>query len=94
MQTLDDPSAVHDKASFIRFVEWLVEDRQQAEEMERANPLLYSMGGANDWQNGSISSFLESAVAGALAQRDWGDDHAGPSWRDLARLLYLGKIYE
>lgn len=88
------PDAVHNKASFIRFVEALIEDRQRAEELERADPARYRMGGANNWQNGSISSFLEAALAGALAQKDWGNDQAGPSWRDLAVLLYLGKIYE
>jgi hypothetical protein len=90
----NDPDSVHDKATFISFLEALVEDRRQAEEMERASPIKYSLGGANDWQNGSISTFLDAALAGALAQRDWGADRVGPSWRDLAALLYLGKIYE
>ena len=94
MSVFNDPDAVHDKASFIRFVEALVEDRQQAEELERADPMKYSMGGAGDWQNGTISSFLDAALAGALAQKDWANHQSGPSWRDLAVLLYLGKVYE
>lgn len=90
----NDSDAVHDKASFVRFVEALIKDRQVAEELERANASKYSLGGANDWQNGSISAFLEAAIAGALAQQDWGNAESGPTWRDLAALLYLGKIYE
>lgn len=94
MNTFIDPDEVHDRASFIRFVEALIEDRREAEEMERVEPGKYRMGGANDWQNATISSFLECALAGSEAQDDWGTGGAGPGWRDLAVFLYLGKIYE
>jgi hypothetical protein len=87
-----NPEEVHNRAT--RFVEALAEDRREAEELEHADPAKYSMGGANDWQNGTISSFLECALAGAEAQEDWGVNASGPSWRDLAVFLYLGKIYE
>lgn len=69
MPPFNDPGAVYDKAVFIRFVEALIDDRQHAEEVEQANPGKYSMGGANGWQSGSISSFLDAAVAGALHRR-------------------------
>ena len=94
MPNFTNPEEVHDRATFIRFVEALAEERSKAEELERSNPLKYSMGGAYDWQNGSISTFLEGAIAGAEAQESWGSGKAGPSWRDLAVFLYLGKIYE
>ncbi|RNF82183.1 hypothetical protein [Montanilutibacter psychrotolerans] len=88
-----NPDAVHDRESFIRFVEALIRDREQAENLERDHPEMYRWGGANEWQNGSISSFLDCALAGAEAQDDWGVAQ-GPSWRDLAVFLFLGKIYE
>lgn len=88
-----DPDTVHDRDSFMQFVDWLCADRSEAEDIERADAERYKWGGANGWQNSSIASFLEAAIAGAEAQRDWGGD-TGPSWKDLAVFLYLGKIYE
>jgi len=88
-----DPDTVHDRDSFMQFINWLCEDRREAEDIERADVERYRWGGANGWQNSSIASFLDSAIAGTEAQRDWGGD-TGPSWKDLAVFLYLGKIYE
>lgn len=88
-----DPNTVTDRDSFIRFVEWLIADRLEADDAERTDPEGYRWGGANGWQNSSIASFLESATAGAEAQNDWGNAN-GPSWKDVAVFLYLGKIYE
>ena len=88
-----NPDSVSDRESFILFLDALVADRQQAEALERSNPKMYSLGGANDWQNSSISAFLECALAGAEAQDKWGTS-SGLSWQDLAVFLFLGKIYE
>lgn len=88
-----DPDAVHDRDSFIRFVQALSADREAAEQLERADPRRYQYGGANGWQNSSISSFLECALAGAEDQENWGNTNS-PSWQDLAVFLFLGKIYE
>ena len=82
-----DPDLVNDRKSFVRFVHALIADREDAERLEKV------VGGTSDWQNSSISTFLECALAGAEAQRKWGTDPA-PSWKDLAIFLYLGKIYE
>ncbi|MBO9880720.1 hypothetical protein [Xanthomonas sp. D-109] len=88
-----DPDSVKDRESFINFVHSLITDRENSEQLERANPKRYQLGGANGWQNSEISTFLECALAGAEAQDDWGNTSA-PSWTDLAVFLYLGKIYE
>jgi hypothetical protein len=88
-----DPDTVTDRESFFRFLEWLISDRRIADEKEASDPKRYKWGSANDWQNSSIASFLESALAGAEAQDDWGQGST-PTWKDLAVLLYLGKIYE
>ena len=92
MQILD-PNAVTDRESFVRFVEALIEDRAKADEVEASGPERYRWGGANDWQNSSIASYLECSLAGATAQRNWGTSE-GLSWGDLALFLWLGKIYE
>jgi hypothetical protein len=92
MQTLD-PHAVTDRESFVQFVEALIEDRAKADEVEAADPERYRWGGANNWQNSSIASYLECSLAGATAQRNWGTS-AGLSWGDLALFLWFGKIYE
>lgn len=90
-QDFIDPDTVHDRKSFMEFIDWLCTDRRQAEEIERTDPDRYRWSGANGWQNTEIVSFLEAAVAGV--GNAWG---AGtePSWKDLAVFLYLGKIYE
>ena len=88
-----NPDTVSDRDSFVRFVEALIEDRTKADELENSEPERYRLGGANDWQNSSIAAYLECALAGAVAQQSWGSG-AGPTWRDLAVFLWLGKIYE
>ncbi|KRB98281.1 hypothetical protein [Duganella sp. Root198D2] len=92
-QEFFDPDLVHDRDSFLQFAQWLIDDRHEADDVERADPERYKWGGAHGWQNSSIASFLEGAIAGADAQRDWAVG-SGPSWKDLAVFLYLGKIYE
>lgn len=89
-----DPTTVHDRESFMRFADLLIQDRADAEELERQSPEDYRYCGANDWQNGSISEYLGCALAGAESQREeWGST-TGVTWRELATLLWLGKIYE
>ena len=68
-------------------------DRVAAYEVEKADPKRYQWGGTDGWQNTEIPAFLEGALAGSLAQRDWGAEEA-PTWRDLTLFLWLGKIYE
>lgn len=92
-QDFFDPDTANDRESFMRFAEWLIADRRIADDMESSDPQLYKWGGANGWQNSSIASFLDCAIAGADAQDDWGTG-SSPSWKDLAVFLYLGKIYE
>jgi len=84
---------VHDRNTFMEFVWALVADRESAEQLERADPKRYQLGGAGNWQNGSISTFLGGA-ASYFEDSEWASGTAQPSWRDLAQFLYLGKIYE
>ncbi|HEX7801751.1 MAG TPA: hypothetical protein VF471_03205 [Pseudoxanthomonas sp.] len=88
-----DPDAVHDRESFVQFVEALIAERAEADALESKFPEEYRLGGAAGWQNSSIASFLECALSGAIGQEKWGSKR-GPSWRDFAVFLYLGKVYE
>ncbi len=83
---------VRDFDTFLRFAHALIAERERAAEMEREQPDYYRLGGALGWQNTSIESFLECALAGFVAQP--GGFEGQPTWADVARLLYLGKIYE
>lgn len=83
---------VDDQASFLAFVKALAEDRRAKAATEAAHPY----GGQPDgWENVTIDSYLDAAVA-------WAEDSRGlptglasePSWRGFATFLYCGKIYE
>ena len=84
---------VIDRDSFIAFVNALAAEREQAEEMERGEPVRYQLGGAHNWQNGSISSFLYAGLA-YFDPKPLHQPEAVPSWKMLADFLYHGKIYE
>lgn len=64
----------------MQFVQWLYADRHEAEGIECSDTERYKWGGANGLQNSSIAGFLESAIAGAEAQKT-GETH----------LVHLGK---
>ena len=85
METLDPYKLldqVDDRESFFVFVRALIDDYEQ-------NP--------DEWQNGTIHDFLESAVAwseatSAITHTQMLQSTA--SWRAFAEFLYAGKIYE
>ena len=56
-QEFFDPDLVHDRDSFLQFAQWLIDDRHEADDVERADPERYKWGGAHGWQNSSIASF-------------------------------------
>lgn len=84
---------VTDRDSFIAFVTALAQEREKAEQLEREEPVRYQLGGAYDWQNGDIASFLQAALQyfkpGMFRQPE-----ETPSWKMMADFLYFGKIYE
>jgi len=60
---LDALNAVHDEATFVRFLQMLGNDCEDQTQKELAKPSpAYSLG-ANGWENGMIGAFLESAAA-------------------------------
>ena len=90
---------VQDLQSFIRFIDGLRRDAEDADRKEALKPAgPYS--GWNGWENGSIANFLEAAVAWATT---WTDDSrvgdparlaADNPWKAAARIIYAGKYYE
>jgi hypothetical protein len=83
---------VNDRESFFAFIEALIGDRIDAagQEIEKSGNLYAEP--VNDWQNTTIESFFEAALAWAQAMPGQLDE--APSWQSLAHFLYAGKIYE
>ena len=89
---LDD---VSDLKSFLRFLDALRADHEDADRKEASKPA--GLGSSwNGWENGSISAFLERAVA-------WTEDNQRGDqaflanenpWKAAARIIYAGKYYE
>lgn len=73
---------VHDRQTFIEFVEALIRDRKDPGEQE-------------SWQNDRIDHFLDSALAGMIAHEGRDTEFLRePSWKGFADFLYFGKVYE
>jgi hypothetical protein len=88
-QSTLDPASVHDRASFIAFVEAMAAEREEAAEMERACPVAYAIDGAMGWKNADIASFLWASLDYLFHRPE-----TEPSWRTFANILYCGKIIE
>jgi hypothetical protein len=84
---------VNSRETFLAFVHALIKDRREADAIEQGDPERYRWGGANDWQNGDIAGFLEAALA-YVDSPTWPERSESPSWKDLAKFLFMGKIYE
>ena len=84
---------VVDRKSFVEFVTALAEEREEAEQTEKDESVRYQTGGAHNWQNGSISSFLYASIA-YFDSKPLHEPESSPSWKMLADILYYGKIYE
>ena len=91
-----DPHYVHDRESFFEFVRSLCEDRKASKAAERISPSSPYSPDAGGWENITIESFLEAALA-------WAEDSgktegrglaSEPSWRSFAIFLLAGKYYE
>lgn len=82
---------VNSKDSFLQFVKALKEDKIDEDEKEKAQPSSPYTSGANGWENGSITTFLDAIEA-------FGEDSdlikEEPNWKNFALLLYAGKFYE
>ncbi|MBD7976580.1 DUF7660 family protein [Serpens gallinarum] len=87
---------VKDIESFLVFARALAADRAASVVQEKANPSSPYGSDANGWENTTIESFLESAIAWAEAS-DFGLTQGlslSNPWKQFAAFLYCGKIYE
>ncbi|MDW7691726.1 hypothetical protein R9C00_16725 [Flammeovirgaceae bacterium SG7u.111] len=82
---------VNSKDTFLQFVKALKDDKIDEDEKEKTNPSSPYSSGANGWENGTISSFLESIEAYGQDSEQIKEE---PNWRNFALLLYAGKLYE
>ncbi|ARV08297.1 hypothetical protein BTO05_01065 [Winogradskyella sp. PC-19] len=82
---------VNSKDTFLQFVKALKDDKIDEDEKEKTNPSSPYSSGANGWENGTISSFLESIEAYGEDSEQIKDE---PNWKSFALLLYAGKFYE
>lgn len=90
----DALEAVHDRASFLHFVQVLIDERTYATRLEKEQPTQYQWSGALNWQHSSIEGYLEGALHCVQDNEGRNDFLAEPSWRAFAEFLYAGKIYE
>jgi hypothetical protein len=84
---------VSDRDTFLAFVRALAEEREAAQQLECDEPTRYMLGGAHDWQNGDISSYLYAACE-YFTDRPLSPPETEPSWRMFADFLWCGKIIE
>ncbi len=87
---------VTDRASFFTFVSALIADKEEEVELEKRIPRHPYTSGAKGWENGTIETYLEAALAWAQST-EMGQTQGlpkEPSWKAFAVFLYCGKIYE
>jgi hypothetical protein len=83
-------SKVVDEDTFLDFLEGLRDNKREEEEIERVHPSSPQCSGALGWENGSIYTFLDAAVAWG---RGGNPDDTNP-WHRAAYIIYAGKFYE
>lgn len=96
MELHEQLDRVADQESFLAFARALAEDRAAAVQAEAEEPAAPYGPNAGGWENTSIESFLESAIAWAEGSNfgaRQGLATASP-WKQFAAFLYCGKIYE
>ena len=79
MDLYEKLNRVCDKESFVAFLKALSNDFETS----------YS-----EWQNGSISSYLECISAWAVDYKKEDFNWDNPGYKEMAILFYMGKIYE
>ena len=96
MELYEQLECVTDQESFLVFVSALAQDRVSAARAETQDPAPPYGADAGGWENKSIETFLDAAVA-------WAEDSnfgatqglaTASLWRKFAVFLYCGKIYE
>lgn len=85
--------AVHDRDSFIAFVEALAKEREDGHKLEQTGAEQYKWIGAYEWQNVEIHSFLNGCLD-YFENKPFHKPESEPSWKMFADFLWFGKIIE
>ncbi len=87
---------VTDQQTFLAFAKRLQVDRAHSAELERKNPASAYGPDAGGWENTTIESFLDAAIAWAEDSKFGVSQGLSPSnpWKQFATFLYCGKVYE
>lgn len=96
MSLTDELENVVDLETFLNFVQVLIDDWEDNEKEGKFRRPDLSASSADDWQNGTIGSYLEAAFAWARTT-EMGKKQgisSSLSWKAFALFLYMGKIYE
>ena len=96
MELHDLADSVETEEDFLNFLAALMQDREDEEAKEAQNPSSAYGAGANGWENGSISAFLDASVAWGRASMDGLTSYQKPvnPWKRAAHILHAGKFYE
>ena len=86
MELNEELENVKSLESLIRFIRLMAQDN-----VRDSNEAVSPFGEQGDWQNGSISSYLDAIAAWAESSVSPGQS---PDWEYIATLFYVGKIYE
>jgi hypothetical protein len=96
MSLTDELENVVDLDTFLDFVRALIDDWERNEKGGKFRRPDLSTSSSDDWQNGTIGSYLEAAHAWARTT-EMGKKQgvsSSLSWKAFALFLYIGKIYE
>lgn len=87
---------VNDERSFIEFLVALGKDREQSNPAEQATSDSPSGSQGSGWENSTIESFLDAAVAWAAATESGTEYYSRPDnpWTRMAQILHSGKFHE
>ena len=81
---------VSSKETFFEFLKGALKlDKEDEDEKEKVNPSPAYSAGANGWENGTISAYLD-----AMQAFGQDTDKIKLDWKSFALLLYAGKFYE
>ncbi len=87
---------VCDEFTFIIFLSALAADREDEVIKEKDKPSSPYSPGANGWENGTIETYLEAAVAWAKTSNNDMTLYrlSENPWQRVAKILFAGKYYE
>lgn len=85
---------VNNRQTFLIFVKALIQDCREADELAKQNPEKYQWVGTLGWENGSVETYLDAALA-CFEGGKWREEKPEEiNWKKFAEFLYGGKIYE